>query len=105
MKQERTKCKHIECCMDGCYCKIKKGADFNHCVLPFYAEKCEYFEEKEIKLQVSKRDIIGYFRICSLCGSITEMYGDLSGFGGVHFCEECKQAVERVKKAIKEGKL
>lgn len=103
MKQERTKCKHIECCMDGCYCKIKKGADFNHCVLPFYAKKCEYFEEKEIKLQ--DPNTIGYFRICDLCGGVTEIYGDLRVIGGAHICEECKEAMQKVKRAIKKGKL
>lgn len=105
MKQERTNCKHIECCMDGCYCKIKKGADFNHCVLPFYAEKCEYFEEKEKKLYDPKRYTLGCFRICGLCGGVTEIYDEPMVIGGIHICDDCREAMKRVKKAIKEGKL
>ena len=52
-----------------------------------------------------ERYTVGYFRICNLCGGITEIYDDLRVIGGVYICEECKQAMQKLKKAIKEGKL
>ena len=42
MKKSIFDCKHIECCMDGCYCKINKGSvDWNICSNP-----CKYWEKK-----------------------------------------------------------
>lgn len=46
-EQDKFKCKHIECDMDGSYCGINKGKGYNHCVLPYYQKSCEYFETIE----------------------------------------------------------
>ena len=54
MKQDRFDCKHLECCMDGCYCKIQKGGSFNHCVIPYYSDTCEFFEHKKSKTKINK---------------------------------------------------
>lgn len=45
-KQDKFKCKHIQCDMDGNYCGINKGKGYNHCVLPHCQESCEYYEEE-----------------------------------------------------------
>lgn len=47
-KQDRFDCKHLECCMDGCYCKAGHGSirGYGHCVIPFEQETCNYFERK-----------------------------------------------------------
>lgn len=47
-KQDRFDCKHLECCMDGCYCKAGHGSirGYGHCVIPFEQETCKYFKRK-----------------------------------------------------------
>lgn len=65
MKQNEFDCKHRECCMDGCYCKINKGANFNHCVLPFYASSCEFFESKDKEKEEENKKYIQANKIYS----------------------------------------
>lgn len=48
IKQDKFKCKHIECNIDGNYCKINVGKGYNHCVIPYYQKRCEYYEEKNM---------------------------------------------------------
>ena len=56
--QDKFKCKHIECDMDGCYCGIKRGEGYNHCVLPYYKDECEYFEDETSDLKDIIKQII-----------------------------------------------
>lgn len=61
--------------------------------------------DKEKKPYDPKRYTIGYFRICSLCDGITEIHDEPMVIGGIHICDDCRKAMQKVKKAIKEGKL
>ncbi len=47
-KQDRFDCKHLECCMDGCYCSAGHGSlrSYGSCVIPYEQETCAYFERK-----------------------------------------------------------
>ena len=47
-KQDRFNCKHLECCMDGCYCSAGHGSlrTYGICVIPYEQETCAYFERK-----------------------------------------------------------
>ena len=47
-KQDRFDCKHLECCMDGCYCSAGHGSlrSYGICVIPYEQETCAYFERK-----------------------------------------------------------
>lgn len=59
-KQNKFNCKHIECDMDGCYCGLGFGEGYNHCVIPYYKESCEHFEEKHNYKNNKKRKFLTY---------------------------------------------
>ena len=48
MKQDRFKCKYLECNMDGCYCKLGLNFEgYGHCLIPYKQDSCDYYQEKE----------------------------------------------------------
>lgn len=58
INQNKFKCIHLESNMDGCYCKL--GIDpehYNHCVLPFRKDTCDYYEEKAHKIKELASDM------------------------------------------------
>lgn len=64
-KQDRFDCKHIECNMDGCYCKAGHGYSYGWCVIPYKRKTCKYFEREpksetikinEIEVMISKEE-------------------------------------------------
>jgi hypothetical protein len=44
--------------MDGCYCAINKGGEFNHCIIPYYTDNCKFFEptkkDKKVAVHLEK---------------------------------------------------
>ena len=60
IKQESFNCKHLECCMDGCYCRIGKGHGYGWCVLPYHTDECTFFEakaERKQKVQPKQEEV------------------------------------------------
>lgn len=61
-KQDRFDCKHLECCMDGCYCSAGHGSKrgYGHCVIPYEQKTCAYFERKPKTktVKITKNEVV-----------------------------------------------